>query len=78
MALEAPEPNRVLAGRYRLESRLGVGGMGAIWRAEHLVLRAPVAVKLIDREAVPDEDTVARFMREVAPAFEGKHKLRAA
>jgi serine/threonine-protein kinase len=68
MAIEAPEPNRVLAGRYRLESRLGVGGMGAIWRAEHLVLRAPVAVKLIDREAVPDDDTVARFMREAQSA----------
>jgi serine/threonine protein kinase len=68
MAIEAPEPNRVLAGRYRLESRLGAGGMGAIWRAEHLVLRAPVAVKLIDREALPDEDTVARFMREAQSA----------
>src|SRR5690348_14785697 len=68
MGVEALEPNRVLAGRYRLESRLGQGGMGAIWRAEHLVLQAPVAVKLIDREAVPDEDTLARFMREAKSA----------
>src|SRR5687767_94038 len=62
MAVEALEPNRILAGRYRLEARLGQGGMGAIWRAEHLVLQAPVAVKLIDREAVPDEDTLTRFL----------------
>ncbi|HEV8549093.1 MAG TPA: protein kinase [Polyangiaceae bacterium] len=68
MGVEALEPNRVLAGRYRLESRLGQGGMGAIWRAEHLVLQAPVAVKLIDREAVPDDDTLARFMREAKSA----------
>jgi len=68
MGVEALEPNRVLAGRYRLESRLGQGGMGAIWRAEHLVLQAPVAVKLIDREAVPDEDTLSRFMREAKSA----------
>jgi serine/threonine-protein kinase len=68
MGVEAPEPNRVLAGRYKLEVRLGAGGMGTIWRAEHLVLQAPVAVKLIDRDAVPDEDTLARFMREAKSA----------
>lgn len=68
MGVEALEPNRVLVGRYKLETRLGAGGMGTIWRAEHLVLQAPVAVKLIDREAVPDEDTVARFLREAKAA----------
>jgi serine/threonine protein kinase len=68
MGVEALEPNRVLAGRYKLEVRLGAGGMGSIWRAEHLVLQAPVAVKLIDRDAVPDDDTVARFLREAKAA----------
>jgi serine/threonine-protein kinase len=60
--------DRVLVGRYRLDERLGAGGMGSIWRAQHLVLAAPVAVKLIDREAVPDEETLARFMREAQSA----------
>jgi serine/threonine protein kinase len=60
--------DRVLVGRYRLDERLGAGGMGSIWRAHHLVLAAPVAVKLIDREAVPDEETLARFMREAQSA----------
>lgn len=59
---------RVLAGRYRLDHQLQKGGMGTIWRAEHLTLQAPVAVKLIDRDAVPDEDTVARFLREAKAA----------
>ena len=68
MGVEAPEPNRVLAGRYKLVARMGAGGMGAIWRAEHLVLQAPVAVKLIDRDAVPDEDTMSRFLREAKAA----------
>jgi eukaryotic-like serine/threonine-protein kinase len=68
MGVEALEPNRVLAGRYKLEERLGSGGMGSIWRAEHLVLQAPVAVKLIDRDAVPDDDTVVRFLREAKAA----------
>ena len=58
MGTPAFEPDRVLAGRYRLERRLGKGGMGTIWRAEHLVLQAPVAVKLIDRDALPDEETI--------------------
>src|SRR5262245_55993112 len=68
MPVESLEPNRILAGRYRLEARMGAGGMGAIWRAEHLILKAPVAVKLIDRDAVPDEDTMARFLREAQAA----------
>jgi serine/threonine-protein kinase len=68
MGRPAFEPQRVLAGRYRLEERLSGGGMGAIWRAEHLTLQAPVAVKLIDRDAVHDEQTVARFLREAKAA----------
>jgi eukaryotic-like serine/threonine-protein kinase len=65
---ESWKPGRVLAGRYRLEVKIGEGGMGSIWRAEHLVLAAPVAVKLIDRDVAEDEDTIARFMREAQAA----------
>jgi serine/threonine-protein kinase len=68
MGRPAFEPQRVLAGRYRLEERLGGGGMGSIWRAEHIALQSPVAVKLIDRDAVHDEQTVARFLREAKAA----------
>jgi eukaryotic-like serine/threonine-protein kinase len=42
--------------------------MGSIWRAEHLVLAAPVAVKLIDPEIAEDDDATARFMREAQAA----------
>lgn len=41
--------------------------MGAVYRAEHLVLQAPVAIKVIERE-VADEGTKARFMREAQAA----------
>src|SRR5690606_42083922 len=68
MSSPALESQRVLAGRYRLERRLEAGGMGTIWRAEHLIFQAPVTVKLIDCDIVPDDDKVARFLREAKAA----------
>ena len=68
MAESAVSAGHVLLGRYRLDTKLGAGGMGTIWRAQHLVLNAPVAVKVIDRTAIPDEETLARFMREAQSA----------
>jgi serine/threonine protein kinase len=46
MAVGAPQ--QVLSGKYRLERELGRGGMGSVWLAQHLTLRSPVAIKLID------------------------------
>ncbi|HEY6080891.1 MAG TPA: protein kinase [Polyangiaceae bacterium] len=68
MAESAVTAGHVLVGRYRLDSQLGAGGMGTIWRAQHLVLNAPVAVKVIDRTVIPDEETLSRFMREAQSA----------
>ena len=55
---------RVLAEKYLLISRLGEGGFGSIWRAEHQVLKSPVAVKLIDLDMARKEGAVERFLRE--------------
>jgi serine/threonine protein kinase len=54
----------VLAEKYRLVHELGRGGMGAVWRAEHLVLRADVAVKLVLTAVATSEPLRARFLRE--------------
>src|SRR5436190_938280 len=58
----------VIAGKYRLDHRLGEGGMGSVWSAEHLALRSKVAIKLIV-SAYADNPTVAsRFVREARAA----------
>ena len=51
-------------GQYRLTKKLGSGGMGEVWQAEHLLLRRPCAVKLIRHEKMGSAATLARFERE--------------
>ncbi len=58
----------VILGRYRLDSLLGRGGMGSVWRAEHLGLKSPVAIKLLEPGISGDETMLARFMREAQSA----------
>ncbi len=52
-------------GQYRLKDRLGAGGMGEVYLAEHVLLRRPCALKLIRAEAAGDPRTLQRFEREV-------------
>jgi eukaryotic-like serine/threonine-protein kinase len=57
-------------GSYRLVSKLGAGGMGEVWRAEHSLLARPAAIKLIkgggqtEASASDQESSLARFERE--------------
>lgn len=62
------EAGVVLSGKYRLVSLLGQGGMGSVWRAEHLALQAPVAIKLIDPNIAENPEALARFHREARSA----------
>lgn len=55
---------RRLAGRYVLDTPIGRGGMGEVWRATDTVLGRQVAVKTIDLTRVPDESGAVRFERE--------------
>ncbi len=59
---------KVLAGRYRLLSQLGQGGMGSVWTAEHLSLQSKVAIKLLDPAIAQTSEGVERFQREARAA----------
>ena len=64
---------REIMGRYRLEGRLGAGGMSTVFLATDSVLERPVAVKLLAEHLAEDEDFVARFRREALAAARLQH-----
>ncbi len=59
-----PMIGTVIAGRYRVERRLGEGGMGAVYRVEHTHMRKKLALKVLHREMTTQTEIVARFERE--------------
>ncbi len=62
-----------LAERYRIDALLGRGGMGAVFRAHHLLLKRDVAVKVLHPELVSNEDISKRFDREAQSAARLDH-----
>ena len=70
------EPGQVLAGKYRIERVLGVGGMGVVVAAHHIQLDEPVALKFLVPEALQNPESVARFAREARAAVKIKSELR--
>jgi serine/threonine-protein kinase len=58
----------VLAGRYRLERLLAVGGMAEVWHAQDELLHRAVAVKVLHRHLATDPSFVARFRAEAVAA----------
>ena len=59
--------------RYRLIKLLGRGGMGAVYQAEHGVMRRLVALKVINREYTSNRAAVERFQREIRAAAQLHH-----
>ncbi|MEO6776320.1 MAG: serine/threonine-protein kinase [Kofleriaceae bacterium] len=54
----------VLANRYQIEARLGEGAMGSVYRAKHVKVGRPFAVKVLHPRLLEDEKTLQRFERE--------------
>ncbi|MGH2983174.1 MAG: protein kinase domain-containing protein, partial [Solirubrobacterales bacterium] len=63
----------VLSGRYRLESKLGSGGMSTVYLAQDEVLDRPVALKLLHQEISDDAAQLERFRREARAAARLSH-----
>jgi len=59
--------------RYRIEGLIGRGGMGAVYRARHLALDAPMAIKALPIPASVGADELARFRREAQLAAQLSH-----
>ena len=63
----------VLDEKYRLDERLGEGGMGTVYRATHLLIERPVAVKVLNPRLVADDTAKERFRREARAAGRLQH-----
>lgn len=64
---------RVIAGRYRLEARLGEGGMGVVYRARHVLIERIVALKLIRPDLKEETHLRAWMLREARAANRVDH-----
>ncbi len=61
-------PGQILDGKYRIDKKLGQGGMGAVYLAVHLGTARPVALKVINPQFMENEEFVSRFKREAKAA----------
>jgi eukaryotic-like serine/threonine-protein kinase len=68
-----PYLGKVVAGRYRLEARLGEGGMGVVYRARHVLIDRVVALKLIRPDLRGETHLRAWMLREARAANRVDH-----
>lgn len=61
-------PGSIIDGRYQITNRIAAGGMGEVYRAEHVELGKPMALKVMLPELSEDPEFVARFKREAIAA----------
>jgi len=68
-----PLLQRVFDEKYRLNERLGGGGMGTVYRGTHLLIDKPVAIKVLSQRFVGDDTAQQRFRREARAAGRMQH-----
>src|SRR4051812_44237677 len=69
-----PVVGQVLAERYRIVRKLGEGGMGEVYEAQHVYLEKRFAVKTLRPEFTANPDAVARFHQEARAASSIGHE----
>ena len=73
VAAADPYLGMLIGERYRIIDRLGEGGMGLVFRGEHVMMKKPVAIKLLHRELGNVDDATKRFEREAQSASRLSH-----
>ncbi len=68
LKVEDPYINATIGDRYLLHEKIGSGGMGSVYRATHVLMDKPVAIKLISAELTHLPQVVGRFEREARSA----------
>ncbi len=78
MADEIDLTGKVIDGRYRVLERLGRGGMGAVFRVQHIHSHEHFALKVLHPSVAADRMMVERFVREAraAAALRSKHVVK--
>ena len=71
---EDPLLNRVLSERYRILKKLGEGGMGVVYLAEHVVIEKKIALKVLFPDLTRRSDLVQRFLQEAKSASRIGHE----
>ncbi|HEX6239796.1 MAG TPA: protein kinase, partial [Polyangiales bacterium] len=72
-AASLPAPHQLIAEKYRIEELIGRGGMGAVYRATHVLMDKPVALKWLYPDFSAIGDTRQRFLHEARAAARIRH-----
>ncbi len=73
-----PKPGEVVEGKYEIQRVLGTGAMGAVFRATHLLRKAPVALKFMSPAIMDKPGIVDRFLNEgvAASQIDSEHVVK--
>jgi len=73
LASQEHEPGHIVRGKYKIVQKLGSGGMGIVYLAEHLMLGGKVALKFLATELSKNPQFIKRFRQEARAAYQLRH-----
>jgi molecular chaperone DnaK len=73
MRIATGRPEGLVLGKYVIQEKIGEGGMGEVFVAEHRRMKRPVVVKILPKHALECEQSIRRFQREVEAAAKLHH-----
>jgi serine/threonine-protein kinase len=73
-AVDTDVPAGTMIGEYRVEKKIGEGGFGAVYRAEHPLIGKRAAIKVLNWEFSANPEMVSRFMAEARAVNQIRHR----